>query len=201
MWFILASGPSMCRADAEAVRGHGRVIAINNTVQLAPFADVLYSCDPSWWLAYTALHENFAGKKIGLNHPLQPEGVERLDYANEPGLGKTLVHTGNNSGYQAINYAYLQGAKTIVLLGYDMSAGHWHAPHPTPLGNFAIADLCRPQFTQLAHELRVAGVRVVNCSRSTTLKCFERMPLEALLTESGLAGSNAPARGFFFAPR
>lgn len=180
-YIILASGPSMTRADAEYCRGRGFVIAINNTVELAPWADALYSCDPSWWLCeeYKHLHRNFRGRKLGLNHPAQPAGVERIDYAQNDGLGLTRINTGHNSGFQAINWAYLQGARRIVLLGLDMGLAntHWHPNHPKGLGNFSIPDMCRPLFTPLANDLARLGVTVINASRQTTLTCFERRDL------------------------
>ena len=184
-WFCLASGPSMCREDAEAVRGRGQVIAISNTLDLAPFADIHYSCDAMWWRTYWSRFEWFAGRRMGLAHPELPAGVEPLQHRNDPGLGLDLIHTGNNSGYQAINVAFLEGATTIVMLGYDMqSAGqHWHAPHPAPLANFSrgMPELCLPKFTPLAHDLRTRGVRVINASRATALTCFERIPLPDVL--------------------
>ena len=173
----------MAPEDAKAVRGLGKVIAINNTVQLAPWADVLYSCDPSWWMTYPELWEDFAGRRVGLDHPLMPDGIERLKYANAPGLGKDQIHTGHNSGYQAINYAYLHGARTIVLLGYDMSGAgkHWHEPHPRSIGNFLCPDLCAKAFPQLAADLSSQGVRIINASRQSALLCFERRPLLEVL--------------------
>lgn len=186
-WFCLASGPSMCAEDAEAVRGHGKVIAIGNTGELAPFADVLYSADASWWRHYGERHAGFTGRRAALAQDKLPAGVEGLPYRNAPGLGLDMLHTGQNSGYQAINLAFLDGATTIVLLGYDMQhAGgrkHWHADHPRPLGNFnpGMPQLCAPKFTPLARDLAARGIRCINASRETALTCFERIPLPDVL--------------------
>lgn len=186
-WFCLASGPSMCREDAEAVRGRGKVIAIGNTGELAPFADVLYSADAAWWRHYGERHAGFTGRRVALAQAKLPAGVEGLPYRNGPGLGVDMIHTGQNSGYQAINLAFLEGARTIVLVGYDMQhtggRHHWHADHPRPLGNFnpGMPTLCQPKFLPLANDLKRRGVRVVNCSRETALTCFERMPLAEFL--------------------
>lgn len=188
-WFCLASGPSMCREDAEAVRGRGKVIAIGNTGELAPFADVLYSGDASWWRHYGHRYASFAGRRVALAMGGLPEGVEGLPYRNEPGLGLGVIHTGHNSGYQAINLAFLEGATTIVLLGYDMQhtdgKRHWHDDHPAPLGNFCsgMPELCRQRFPPLASDLAARGVRVLNASRQTALACFERIPLPDALRQ------------------
>lgn len=188
-WFCLASGPSMCAEDAEAVRGRGTVIAIGNTGELAPWANILYSCDPTWWRAYGDRFAAFKGRKVALHQYGLPEEVEAIQYRNAPGLGTDRVHTGNNSGYQAINLAFLEGAKRIVLLGYDMQhtggRHHWHADHPRHLGNFnpGMPELCRPKFTPLAADLARAGVEVVNASRETALTCFTRQPLAEVLAQ------------------
>jgi hypothetical protein len=189
VWFCLASGPSMCAEDAEAVRGRGRLIAIGNTGELAPFADVLYSADGAWWRHYGDRHAGFTGRRCALEQSHLPNGVEGLPYRNAPGLGLDIIHTGQNSGYQAINLAFLEGARTIVLVGYDMQhtggRHHWHPDHPRPLGNFnpGMPELCRPKFDGLARDLAERGVRVINASRETALTCFERIPLRDVLAQ------------------
>jgi len=187
IWFCLASGPSMCREDAEAVRGRGKIIAIGNTGELAPFADVLYSADPARWREYGDPHAGFTGRRVSLAMDGLPEGVEGLPYRDGHGLGRDVIHTGHNSGYQAINFAYLQGARRVVLLGYDMQhtggRHHWHADHPRHLGNFNpwMPELCRPRFDALAHDLAGEGIEVWNCSRESALRCFPRTPLAEFL--------------------
>src|SRR5690349_21512799 len=55
---ILASGPSMTPkiadlvADWKSKAGNRKVIAINTTFKLAPWADVLFACDLPWWNHY-----------------------------------------------------------------------------------------------------------------------------------------------------
>lgn len=187
----------MTQADADAVRGRGTVVAINNTIKLAPWADIHYACDAKWWRHYrrdpefAPILQGFAGERICLRAPGidAPEGVTALSYGNGEGLGRDVLNTGSNSGYQAINLAYLRGARRIVLLGYDMQAtggrNHWHPDHPARMGNFGatMASLCAPKFSPLAQDLHREGVRVINCSRQTALQCFERMPLAEAITE------------------
>jgi hypothetical protein len=106
----------------------------------------------------------------------------------KPGLclDPLAIHYGGNSGYQAINLAFNWGARRIILLGFDMGKAvdgrsHYFGDHPAGLrrgGNFRnwIAD-----FEQLAADLKAEGVEVVNCSRSTALRCFPRMDLQSAL--------------------
>jgi hypothetical protein len=184
-WIILASGPSMTLADANAVRGRGTVVAINNTVQLAPWADILYSCDPSWWRQCPKLWRDFKGRRVGLANDNHLPEIEQVPKEGATGLGRKGVATGHNSGHQAINLAFLEGARTIVLLGFDMQhtygMRHWHGDHAKGLGNFGCVDLCQRAFPPLADALKAEGVRVINASRETALRCFERMPLKDAL--------------------
>ena len=62
---ILASGPSMSQAVADRV-GEAKVcvVAVNTTVKLAPWADMLYAADDFWIVKYEKLAAGFAGLKV-----------------------------------------------------------------------------------------------------------------------------------------
>ncbi len=191
-WVICAAGPSMARVDLRLLRRFRswKVLAVNCTFRLLPHADVLYAGDLQWWVRYGAEAAGFAGEKwtrdpfAALKYRLH-----RVARRDGPGLCRErgCVHSGGNSGFQAVNLAWHFGARQIVLLGFDMhrrEAGqHWHAPHPAPLANFSrgMPELCLPKFSPLAHDLRARGVRVINASRATALNCFERIPLPDVL--------------------
>lgn len=103
-----------------------------------------------------------------------------------PGLGRDKIHFGNNSGYQAINLAYLLGAKSIILLGFDMKRkagkthffGHhpYHRPEQGPTDEI-MQRWCN-NFVQLAADLKSEGVTVYNATRDSVLNAFERRELE-----------------------
>jgi hypothetical protein len=179
----LASGPSLTAEDVEAVRGRGRVIAINTSYQLARWADVLYACDARWWKWHKGAPD-FAGLKFAMTAgALAWPGVQLLGRGPSHGLSldPARLCLGGNSGYQAINLAVLMGASRVVLLGYDMAVGangkqHWHADHPmrmkSPYQTF------RQAYPTLVEPLKASGVEVLNCSRQTALTCFERRALD-----------------------
>lgn len=108
-------------------------------------------------------------------------GIQALPGASAPGLGENLLHYGANSGYQAINLAYLQGATRIILLGYNMEKtggkNHWFGDHPKGLTN-GHYDSFVPRFDKLAEDLAAKGVEVVNCSRHTRLTQFKRATID-----------------------
>lgn len=191
---ILASGPSMCRADAELVREWRaadptarRVIAINTTYQLAPWADVVFACDGAWWKLYgERVRSECTGQLWTQDRAMI--GEERIRYIesrNSPGLSRKpgLVHQGQNSGYMAVGFAHQTGAARMLLLGFDMEGGHWHGNHPSPLPNPrpAIQKDWRASFVALARDLTAARIEVLNCSRRTALEEFARVALEEAL--------------------
>lgn len=190
----IASGPSLTREDVEAVRGKARVIVVNNSYQLAPWADVLYGCDARWWKWHNGAPE-FHGMKFALTGDAAKwPGVKVLGRGSSQGLSldPAKVCLGGNSGYQAINVAVLMGAVRIVLLGYDMKVGergkqHWHADHPmkmrSPYTTFQRA------YQTMVKPLTQAGVEVVNCSRETALTCFARRSLADVFPQSAEAAA------------
>ena len=188
----VATGPSLTADDcAKAAGSASQVIVVNDAYRLIPDADYLYACDPQWWKVhidrvretfsgklYTQWHDD-AGKEFAAEH-----GLTALEGSHDSGLGLDKIHFNENSGAQAINLAYLLGAKRIILLGYDMgwSGGksHFFGDHPPELttGNhFVYVE----SFTKLARDLKAKGVEVINCTRETMLYQFPRAELSAVL--------------------
>ncbi len=183
----IASGPSLTQADVDCVRGKARVIAVNTSVELAPWADALYACDARWW-AWKKGMTGFAGLKFALqSNAGRWPGVTVLRAGHGQGLSDNpkILMTGRNSGYQAVNLAVLLGAARILLLGYDMQRGpkgqeHWHAQHPVKVENPYYAWVA--SFSTMVEPLKALGIEVVNCSRRTALTCFPRQAIEDALS-------------------
>lgn len=149
---------------------------------------MLYACDAHWWDLYVhEIKRDFAGElwtqdqKTAKRYKLNlKEGVSL------PGLGRDKLHFGNNSGYQAINLAYLFGATKIILLGFDMmrTAGkiHFFGNHPYHQHGQGPDDAVMRRwcgnFIQLAADLKSDGVTVLNATRYTALEAFEKRDLE-----------------------
>jgi len=165
---IAASGESQRKKDLDFVRGKARVIAINLTYRLCPWADVLYSSGASFWRDY---QPEFTGLKIAGS--VEWPGTVFEDVREWLPEGKTM----SNSGAQAIVYAECWGAARILLTGFDMQGKHWHRCHES--GNpYLRYYQFREGLETLAGEMTA---EVINCSRSTKLDCFARMGLgEAL---------------------
>jgi hypothetical protein len=183
---ILASGPSLTQADADYVRGKARVIVVNTTYKIAPWADVLWACDARWWQWHRGA-KDFKGLKYAMTKAADRwPGVKIVRNTGTNGLehDRRGLRNGRNGGYQAINLAVHLGAAKIVLLGFDMQRGpkgqqHWHEDHPSKMGPNYSRWL--PIFETLVQPLKKAGVEIVNCTRSTALECFPRAQLETVL--------------------
>lgn len=116
------------------------------------------------------------------------DSVNFIEAVDEPGLCMRpgRIHTGLNSGYQAIGLAYMWGAAKIVLLGYDMQRGpngesHHHGDHAGGLPNLGTVSEWKRRMVQLSIDLREQGVEVINATRRTALTCFDQMPIEEAL--------------------
>ena len=184
---LIASGPSLTQADVDYCQGKARVLVVNDNYRLAPWADALYACDPTWWVAHKGVPD-FAGQKWTQSLPAaQRWGLLHIEGDREPGLSRdpNLIHFGSNSGYQAINLAVHFGARRLLLLGYDMQRtggrSHWFGDHPTGLNNHSDYVNFAHNFNTLPPGLEMAGVEVINCSRETALTCFPRRKLTDVL--------------------
>lgn len=191
----LGAGPSLTAEDVNYVRGKARVIAINTSIELAPWADVLYACDKQWWRWAHSEPKRYPNFRLftGLKFALTAEsmkypGVVVLKNTGALGLEtnpQALKH-GRNGGYQAIGVAKHLGARRILLLGYDMQRvkgkEHWHGEHPrhtrSPYTQF------RESYQHLVQPLKDLGIQVINCSRETALHCFPQMLIEEALPDA-----------------
>lgn len=190
----LATGPSLTAEDVEFCRGKSRVIAVNDAYSLAPWADVLYACDPAWWRWHQGV-KDFGGQKWSIESSAWSKrlrdafaDVKRLRNTGETGLesNPTGLRTGRNSGYQAVNMAVHLGALRIVLLGYDMKVAsdgrrHFFGNHPEAAQNSPYPSF-REHFKTLVDPITKAGVSVLNCTPGSALTCFHSADLRAVLT-------------------
>ncbi len=187
----LGGGPSLTRAQVDCCRGRARVIAINDSYRLAPWAEVLYFCDRRWfeWHEAQAEFRAFKGIKVTLDEQVlkaHPE-IRGVKNTGRDGLESETngVRTGRNSGYQAINLAVHLGARRIVLLGYDMrivgGRTHWHRGHPVEIRQTVFAHSMLPCFPSLVEPLRQRGVAVLNATPGSALTVFPMVALEQAL--------------------
>lgn len=188
---IVAGGPSAKEVDLEPIKGKTRCIAINNSWELVPWADVLYACDNSWWRQYKDKWPAFKGLKITqdklaydefrINRVICERHHEKL-VLDRPGF----VGWGGNSGFHTLNLTIQFYCSKVILVGFDMhldKGTHWHGNHPTGMHNPTPAnvDRWRRTFDAAAPVIKKLGIEVINTSMNSALRNYPKMTLlEAL---------------------
>lgn len=169
------------------------MIAVNEAWRLYPDADILYAADARWWRVYDFVPE-FNGQKWtqdkGSDNWLRQAQDKNLNVVvskNAKGLSEdpSIIHTGFNSGFQALNLAVLLGAKRVLLVGVDCTTlnnrSHWFDDRNSKLIRKSPYHLFRRSFFDAKDQLKALGVEVINCSPVTTVTCFEYKPLDECL--------------------
>lgn len=188
---IVGGGPSAKEVYLEPLIGRTKCIAINNAYQLAPWADILYACDVSWWRKHHKDTLEFEGLKItqdklaydefGIHRVICERHHENL-VIDRPGF----VGWGGNSGFHCMNLNVQFGVVKIILVGFDMhlrNGFHWHGPHPDGLNNPTDANVARWRRTMDANApiFKRLGIQVINTSMGSALTQYPKMSLlEAL---------------------
>jgi hypothetical protein len=196
---VVASGPSAADAGVDQLRGVARVIAVNSSWRLVPWADMIYATDYAWWkqhhkdlTLFTGARFAAAGKRIerdfpgvsALNVP-PPSDARRSTIITTP---RGLIGSGGNSGFQAINVAIHTNAKRLILVGFDMNllrGSHWHGDH-TGICKNPQPDLMRKWCEALdaqAAALHAHGVDVVNASPVSALKRYRQSSIKEALEQ------------------
>lgn len=201
---ILGSGPSLTQADVDYARARvDLTIAVNDSYQLAPDADVLYAADDRWWKWHDGaqrahVYSNrqfpaFTGRvKFAVSRVPYPD-VSVLKRGRPTGLSTApdTLNLGSNGVYQAINFAVHAGATSGILLGVDMQRGrrvsngvarpscHFFGRHQD-LSEPPYA-ICLEQFATLVDPLQRMGFALVNCTPGSALQCFPMRPLREQL--------------------
>jgi hypothetical protein len=189
---IVASGPSAKREDVDKLRNRIHVIAVNESYRLAPWAEVVYSCDLAWWRLHKGLEE-FAGLKLthdltacrtypALKH-IKIESVTSDEILTDK---PSYVGAGGNSGFQAMNLAIQFGATGIALIGVDCSlerGEHWHGRHPYHMNNPAPSNVkrWRAAFDGVFAKLKAMDIDVVNCSPVSALTQYPKLTVDETL--------------------
>ncbi len=189
---ILASGPSMSLAVAEAVRA-ARVpsLVTNETFLLAPWADILVANDAAWWTVRAQDALKFRGLKVCVQTGICPFPAVMelrntgLDLHDQAGFDPDpeCIRTGGNSGYSAVHIAMQAGASRILLCGLDLGGANWHPAHSEHL------RITQPhtytvwarRFRSLVKPAAERGIEILNVTPNSALDCFPKMALDEAL--------------------
>jgi hypothetical protein len=195
---VVAGGPSIKRSEVDSLKGRLPVVVINESHQLAPWADALYSCDHKWWEMRHHAIKDFTGLKITPDDvavKMFPNLKQLKFRVDAPGsVAKPLlldewgeIGSGQNSGFQVINWLAQIHVKGIMLLGFDFcmigDKLHWHGRHGDRLNNPLPHTFVawRQWMENAAPKLKELGIEVINCSMYSAIGCFMRFEVATTL--------------------
>ena len=190
---VAACGPSLSQLVADACHGLP-AIAVSNAWNLFSWAEALYSGDAAWWEQHHGAPD-FQGEKWTSHNPgikdepgkaeaVAAYGLQQITCHDRPGFcfEPGVIHSGANSGFQAINLAFQRGYRRIVLVGFDMryvdGQPHFFGWHPQPLRNpkeHGFNDWTR-RFDEAAASLP-DDIEIRNATPGSALTCFASLPL------------------------
>lgn len=184
--FIIAGGSSVKGQPIERLKGQ-RVIVINSSYQIAPFADYLIFSDERWWTNNKGKLGEFSGRVICAWERLIDPAILKVGRRKPPGLSRdpSVVTVNWTTLTAAIDVMAHLGVLRIVLLGADMKRGpngecHHHKPHP-----WKLLDINFPKqiedLKSLVAPLKQRGIEVINCSPGTSLPFWPVMNLSDVL--------------------
>lgn len=185
----IAGGPSLTDAQLGTIRAAQpawKVAVVNNVVDRAPWADLLYAADQKWWEVYAP---PFGGVKVTRDPRQIPDDVYYVPSTPAPGLSldPSVIHEGHNGGYQLLNLLVLLGCTPIVLVGYDYRVidgrVHSYPDHAPPMSNPDATNLAQwaALFGATTPMLARAGVTVLNATPGSAIMAFPRVTLEEAL--------------------
>ncbi|MEL4071736.1 hypothetical protein WKW50_16450 [Ochrobactrum sp. GPK 3] len=200
--FIIGGGPSVKDLDPDRLLFQGKVIGINEAfLSMSANCHIGFFGDARWFdwnreriIEHANIHAlpNF----ILTTAPLTDADLRGLPVIynlqkawDVPLSDDPTRLVGRCSGSQAINLAYLCGARDIVLIGFDAhdlptdrwQEGYWHDRHKLPPNPGQRASVQIPCFERMAEALAEKGVMVTNATPGSALKCFPYQPLEEIL--------------------
>jgi hypothetical protein len=178
---IVATGPSLLRADVDRWSVGRDVFAVNNAHEWCRRVDLLYACDEQWWDVHEVHTRHIAQRWTTTDEAARKYGLQHIPGAHAGTFdtsGQGIVY-GGNSGFQALGLAYVKGYRDAVLLGFDMGQdpggpSHCFGEHPSACDNDRPYAAWLEHWRAAAPVIAAAGMRVRNATRGGALECFER---------------------------
>lgn len=179
--FVIGGGASLKGFDAECLRGR-RVVAANEAgLSMAPWADVLFWADKRWREWNLSRMGLFTGKYAVTRNNWQHHGIHTLKTVKgfKPPREPWEVG-GRSSGEACVQLAVNMGAARIVLIGFDMTPGHFHDRHKVTVPETTYATFIE-SFGWTAAWCERKGVEVLNATPGSALPYFPKVDLNDLI--------------------
>lgn len=209
--FVLGGGQSMDDFDWKSLPP-SQCIVLNKAHRFMRDAAIFFFADHLYYERNKAPHGDNDFWKFNGEHILTTADIEisensrikRVKLERE-GFSVESDHIGcpserpRNTGWQAINLAYLAGARKIVLLGYDCKPGQFGSgaswAHPSTPGQ-EVYERYINEFNELAEAIKESGVdlEIINANPDSALECWPKCKIEEVLNGSSPKSYGGPAR-------
>jgi hypothetical protein len=183
---VVAGGYSVREINLAKIPGY--IIAVNDAALYLPRCDAIVSMDRLWtenrmkWLL-----ANMEGKTVHLREKTVPQELIKQHGVTLYKCNNSIVHfgptpahmNGTNSGYIALNLAYILWPRELYLFGFDMCRGpnneaHWYPDYPwntKASSNGKLGEWSR-QFDIIAEQFTTKKIAVKNVSSRSRIKQF-----------------------------
>lgn len=201
--FIIGGGPSARGLNFESLKGKGYILGVNDSFLHAP-CDGVVSMDGRWMfnrcqqlrdsrIPYFAAYKHFM-KWCGAIGPWAEVELYHVDPYKDPahqGMNESFEPLwANNSGFMAMNIAYLCRPKQIYLFGFDLRVNpkegengeHWYGQYEWRefRNRPGLYNMWLPHHKVAARQFRYAGIKVFNVSRISRIPCYGKIPFETI---------------------
>jgi hypothetical protein len=191
---IIGCGASLTGFDFRRFNIPGiRILAVKEAVWDLPFADAVFGLDRPWINRQADKLRELRGPEIWLaptgaeqgNHIASIEDAKYLRLRRFEGLSDDpgIIQSGGNSGFGAVNLAYLKRAKRIVLFGFDYTEANGHHYRPEQYHWYRAGQNARywknwgDNFRSCLPQLKRNGVEVINASPVSTVDAFPKVTI------------------------
>lgn len=181
---LAAPGPSLTKEVVEIIREHKNryaIFGVGDAYRQIDFLDELYACDSRWWKVHGKEVQEI---KRTRKWCYDPEGIQygaiKIDGRHDNGFSRdpNHIHFGSNSGYQALNLAYLWGCSKIILVGYNMqrvnNKSHFFEGRDPSLITNSPYNVFVKKFNTIQPDIRS---KVINCTPNSALTMFKKSDL------------------------
>lgn len=182
---MCATGPSLTTEVIETIRKYKDdhvIFGINDSYRSIDFLDEHYACDEKWWKIwgrdFREKYPYLSSWAYGSN--AAEFGVKVIKGFHNTGfsLRQDKVHYGSNSGYQALNIAFLMGGRKFILVGYNMQKtngkSHFFGDH-LQMNNNSPYNIFIQNYNTIQAPIKDL---IVNCTENSALNCFRKGNLE-----------------------
>ncbi len=184
--FIICGGFSLKGKDLSHLKKQ-KVIAVNSSYEIVPFAQYIFAIDGRWVRDHEARLKMSNSILVTTQTQLMIPGMILLRKEKPPGLtmDRRSVKSRRTSMHGAINFSVHLGGKIIVLLGADGKNGprgetHHHTPHPWPQRP-GCWDEQKLDLMSTVKPLRDLNIKIYNTNPDSKFDFWSYKPLEDFL--------------------